>query len=272
MGTQRGSYRYDSLEEKVQVEEFERLYRQASTLLEIERDLWPGLGLVTGKKVLDIGCGSGIISRELSKQVYPAQVTGLDVSQVLLDKAKIVCATQQSLEDNVDFAQGSVYDLPFLDDSFDVVYARLLFQHLNEPLKALKNIFRVLKPGGTLCILDVDKGWSGTYPEPKTSSALDEAIIKKQLAQGGDPWVGRKLSSYLNASKFKQVKTTVTLVDSDQLGLQNFFGMLSLGKSYQEKKNEFTRLKEKVRPELQALIDSPYAWSGFGLFVVTGQK
>lgn len=279
MTTQKsGSYRYDSYEQKVQAQEFERLYRQASTLLEIERQLWPAIGIVAGKQVLDLGCGSGIITHELAQAVYPAQVTGLDISQALLDKGQAVYAAhrkhsqKQVIKEKITFREGSVYDLPLPEASYDIIYARLLFQHLSEPLEALQNIWRVLKPNGLLCIVDADRDWSGVYPEPKTSSALRQAVVKKQLAQGGDPWVGRKLGTYLKSAGFTQVKTTVTLVDSDQLGLANYFGMLSLGAPYQSGQDELATLQAQVRPEIQALLDSPYAWAGFGLFVVTGRK
>lgn len=278
MSVLRGSYRYDSFQEKTQTKEFERLYHQASTPLDIERQIWPSLGIAAGKKVLDVGCGSGVITRELAKQAYPAQVVGLDASTDLLERGKdaytesIRRREDHPNRENVTFQEGNVYDIPFPDDSFDVVYARLLFQHLENPLEALSSIWRVLKPGGCVCILDVDKDWSSLYPEPKTSAAIDKAIVEKQLAQGGDPWVGRKLGYYLSSSHFTQVRTTITLIDSDRLGLANFFGMLSFGGAYHAEKSAFSSLQQEARRDVQVLIESPYAWAGFGLFVATGCK
>lgn len=278
MSSQCGSYRYDSFDKSFQTQEFDRLYRQASTFLDTERQFWPASGIVTGKQVLDLGCGSGIITHELAKQVYPGEVTGLDVSQVLLDKGQLAYSELSRKEQKIDisFQQGSVYDLPFSEASFDVVHARLLFQHLERPLEALKNIWHVLKPGGMLCIVDVDKDWSSLYPEPASSPQLDQAIIEKQLSQGGDPWVGRKLSYYLNSSGFAQVKTTVALIDSDQLGLANFFEMLAFGKSSRpsdhQSDHQLGDLQEQAQRDVEKLIQGPYAWAGFGLFVVTGRK
>lgn len=268
-----GSYRYDSFEEQTQVQEFERLYRQASTMLDTERQLWPSMGIVTDHQVLDLGCGSGVVTRELAKQVYPAQVIGVDVSKTLIDQGlRIYAERHQRHPENLSFQQGSVYSLPFPDNSFDVVYARLLFQHLSAPLDALTNVLRVLKPGGKLCILDVDKGWSSLYPEPESSIELDKAIIQKQLSQGGDPWVGRKLSHYLTSAGFEAVEATVTLIDSNRLGLAHFFGMLAFGGSQPSVESKFAALQEKVRPDIQALIKDPAAWAGFGLFTAMGSK
>ncbi|MGD1865534.1 MAG: methyltransferase domain-containing protein [Phormidesmis sp.] len=273
MTVKSGSYCYDSFGEKTQVQEFERLYRQASTLLDTERQLWPGMGIITGQKVLDLGCGSGVITRELAKQVYPARAVGIDISKTLIDKGLLAYAeSSQRTQKNVDFQQGSVYNLPFPDNSFDIVYARLLFQHLDAPLQALASALRVLKPGGKLFILDVDKSWSSLYPEPKSSMELDKAIIQKQLSQGGDPWVGRKLSYYLTSAGFESVETKVTLVDSNRLGMAHFFGMLAFGGSYQSEENKLAALQEKCRPDIQVLLDDPSAWAGFGLFVAVGHK
>lgn len=289
MNAQSGSYQYDQFEEQTQRQEFERLYRQASTILDTERRFWPSAGIVTGQKVLDLGCGSGVVTRELAKQVYPTQVVGVDISNNLIDKGIQAYSIKhkskkERVQNNVSFQQGSVYDLPFPDASFDVVYARLLFQHLSEPLQALSNVIRVLKPGGLICVVDVDKDWSSAYPEPQNSTELVQAMVQKQLSQGGDPWVGRKLSHYLKSAGLIQVQTTVKLVDSDQLGLARFFGTLAFGgkpqteqsertgQNEQSEQSEFATLQSRVRPSIQALLDNPYAWAGFGLFVATGRK
>lgn len=269
-----GSYRYDTINGRAQESEFERLNKQASAILEVERELWPTLGIVSGNSVLDIGCGSGSVTSELAKQVYPSQVVGIDKSQALLRKAQSFYAENDRNDERVqlDFQSGSVYDLPFDNDTFDVVYARLVFQHLNEPLIALDSALRVLKPGGIMCILDIDKDWSSLHPDPSLPVQLDQAIAERQIREGGDPYVGRKLGSYLKSSGFSSVKTNISLVDSDRLGLDRFVEMLSFGRSYQSKDNEFTSMQAKIRPAVQSLLDNPYAWAGFGLFVVTGHK
>ncbi|MGB7251156.1 MAG: methyltransferase domain-containing protein [Phormidesmis sp.] len=299
--TQRGSYLYESFQSQAKVQEFDRLYRQASILLTAERALWPTVGIVSGQQVLDLGCGPGVITRELAKQVYPAQVTGLDISQTLLDQGQRAYAEQRrdndqngyqngldlAVSEKVTFQQGNVYSLPFAAESFDVVYARLLFQHLSEPLDALQSIWHVLKPGGVLCILDVDDDWFSLYPEPAAFAQLRQAIVQRQRSQGGDPCIGRKLGHYLTQADFTQVNTAVVPVHSDQLGLANFFELLSLGSQYQEPssgpepalegsektaKDAITPLRAQAQSNIRSLMNGTYAWAGFGLFVVTGRK
>ncbi|MEO1686148.1 MAG: methyltransferase domain-containing protein [Cyanobacteria bacterium J06631_12] len=272
------SYSYDTFEEEARKKELERLRHQASTFVEIERTLWPGMGITSGQSVIDIGCGTGFITNELSKQVSPSRVVGIDISRSLLQEctksSHADCSafsnSKQTL--NPSFKEGSVYDIPFPAESFDVAYARLIFQHLAEPVRALESILRVLKPGGVVCIVDVDKGWSGLCPEPDTSVELDQAIIREHLSQGGDPWVGRKLSYYLSTSGFKQVRTTVSLVDSHRVGLESFFSCLSFGDSHQSEQNQLLGLQRRARVDAQLLLENPDAWAGFGLFVATGEK
>ncbi|MEL6900554.1 MAG: methyltransferase domain-containing protein [Cyanobacteria bacterium J06606_4] len=278
MKTKPCSYTYDTFEEKAKSKELERLYHQASTFVEIERTLWTKTGIAPGQSVLDVGCGTGFITNELAKQVYPSKVVGIDISQALLDEcsksdysSRLVNQSNQCV-DNLSFKEGNVYNIPFLPESFDIVYARLIFQHLAEPIKALESILRILKPGGMVCIVDVDKGWSGLCPEPDSSVELDQAIIQKHLSQGGDPWVGRKLSYYLSTCGFQQVQTTVNLVDSHRIGLESFFSCLSFGDSNKWEKSQLTDLKHRARVDAQSLISNPYAWAGFGLFVATGRK
>lgn len=72
MSTKTCSYRYDTLEKLEQSKELRRLHRQALTFLESERKHWSRVGIVPGRTVLDIGCGSGLITNELARQVYPS--------------------------------------------------------------------------------------------------------------------------------------------------------------------------------------------------------
>ena len=277
MSTKTSSYQYDLLDERVQDEEFKRLQRQASGLLQIENRIWSEIGFFPGATVLDVGCGSGMVTQALAECVYPGHVVGVDVSEALIERGQQAYRKTWKNSDEqrtryFRLRQGDAYNLPFPANSFDVVHARFVMQHLSEPTQALKEIRRVLKPDGLVCLIDVDKGWSGLYPEPETSTELDEAIIQKQLSQGGDPWVGRKLSWHLNNTGFSKSKTDIKLVDSDQIGFSKFLEMLAFGKCNKGGSDEISTLREKAQPDIADLMNSPYVWSGFALFVATGRK
>jgi 2-polyprenyl-6-hydroxyphenyl methylase/3-demethylubiquinone-9 3-methyltransferase len=91
--------------------------------------------------ILDLGCGGGFLSNFLSKKGY--KVTGLDLAEDALKVARQFDQTK-----NVNYIQGSAYHLPFKEGTFDIVCAMDFLEHVEFPQKIIKEISRVLKPGG----------------------------------------------------------------------------------------------------------------------------
>lgn len=143
MSDNAGSYAFGEFDENDK--ELTRLKHQASIALELERGFWHKLGLEEGMDLLDVACGPGITACELARLVFPGQVTGLDINDALIQVARGVKDEQQTA--NVAFNTGDVYKLPY-KEQFDFAYARFLFQHLERPRDALKNIFSSLRPVG----------------------------------------------------------------------------------------------------------------------------
>jgi ubiquinone/menaquinone biosynthesis C-methylase UbiE len=108
--------------------------------------------LESGMSLLDCGCGVGSITLDLAEIVAPGQVIGLDTDSEQLEIAR--SQAQKRGLTNVNFEIANVYELPFADASFDAVLAHTLLIHLNDPLKALKEMRRILKPGGIVAISD----------------------------------------------------------------------------------------------------------------------
>jgi SAM-dependent methyltransferase len=112
-------------------------------------DQWPPIliesaGVVEGNRVLEVGCGTGVLAREVINRVGDGgSVTGLDLSESMLGVARGICP-------DVDFRQGNAMDLPFEDDSFDVVIASFMLMFVPDPVLAVSELWRVLKPGGRL--------------------------------------------------------------------------------------------------------------------------
>jgi len=102
--------------------------------------------------ILDCGCGPGSITIGLAEIVAPGQVVGLDIEPRQLEAAKRL-ASEQAVS-NIRFEQGSVYELPFPDATFDVAVAHFVIEHVSDPLRALREIRRVLRPGGLAAIKD----------------------------------------------------------------------------------------------------------------------
>jgi len=108
--------------------------------------------LAPGRSVLDCGCGPGSITVGLADAVKPAEVIGIDIEARQLESARSLAA-ERSIE-NVRFEQGSIYEIPFPDASFDVAVAHYVIEHVSDPPRALREMRRVLRPGGVAAIKD----------------------------------------------------------------------------------------------------------------------
>jgi len=109
---------------------------------------------LTGKDVLDIGCGDGALSLYLASEHAPRSVVGVDINAAALSRARAARDQEPKVsEAQVDFVQGSIDGLPFADESFDVVVAFDCLEHVMAPLPILEEWHRVLRPGGR-CLLE----------------------------------------------------------------------------------------------------------------------
>lgn len=160
--------------------------------------------LRAGLRLLDCGCGPGTITLGLARLVSPAQVVGLDREPSQVERAR-AAARERGVE-NVGFETGSVYDLPFNDESFEVVFAHAVFEHLREPLTALAEIRRVLVPGGLAAVRSPD--WGGFLIAPMTPQLRDAIAYysRLQMQSGGDVHVGRKLKALLLRAGFRDLE------------------------------------------------------------------
>ncbi|KOG85322.1 ubiquinone biosynthesis methyltransferase UbiE, partial [Streptomyces varsoviensis] len=115
-------------------------------------------------RVLDVGCGPGTITADLAELVPRGSVTGLEAAPGVLEQARAV-ARERGL-DNVDFTVGDVHELAFPDDSFSVVHAHQVLQHVGDPVRALAEMRRVCAPGGIVAVRDADYAAMTWYPQP----------------------------------------------------------------------------------------------------------
>jgi ubiquinone/menaquinone biosynthesis C-methylase UbiE len=104
-------------------------------------------------RVLEIAPGPGFFSIELAK-LGDYQVTGLDISETFV---RIAMDNARNAGVSVDFRHGNASEMPFEDGSFDFVYCSAAFKNFSEPLKALDEMHRVLRPGGEALIVDLRK-------------------------------------------------------------------------------------------------------------------
>src|SRR4030088_3089750 len=114
--------------------------------------------LKPGMDLLDIGCGPGNLTADLATRVSPGRTIGLDSAEDVLEIAR------RGAPEGVDFVAGDAYHLDYADDSFDVIHAHQFLQHLADPVAALVEMRRVVKPGGLVAARDADYGGMTWYP------------------------------------------------------------------------------------------------------------
>jgi SAM-dependent methyltransferase len=154
-----------------------------------------------GMTLLDVGCGPGTITADLAKLVSPGRVVALDYAEGILAQARATAA-EQGVADRTEFVTGDVHALDFPDDSFDVVHAHQVLQHVGDPVRALAEMRRVCKPGGYVAARDGDYGGFFWYPE---NPGLEEWIrLYRDVAHanGGEPDGGRHLKAWAARAGF----------------------------------------------------------------------
>ncbi|MFJ9424988.1 class I SAM-dependent methyltransferase [Streptomyces sp. NPDC101249] len=157
-------------------------------------------------RILDIGCGPGTITADLAALVPDGHVTGVDHAPGILDTARAEAAGR-GLE-NVDFAVADVHALEYPDDTFCVVHAHQVLQHVGDPVQALREMRRVTRPGGFVAVRDADYAAMTWYP---ASPGLDDWLDLYRTvarANGGEPDAGRRLRSWALAAGFDDITAT----------------------------------------------------------------
>ncbi len=166
-----------------------------------------------GAQVLDVGCGPGAVSAVLAEAVGPeGRVVGVDLQLAQLELAREYCA-ERGLE-NVSFQPADATALPFADASFDLVYAKFLLLHLPEPAPAVREMVRVLRPGGRLFVHDLDAGACLFWPEDTPAHRAWQLIVRVLAEGGADPNVGRKLYQHLKHAGLTEVRVIPELAAS----------------------------------------------------------
>ena len=145
-------------------------------------------------KLLDVGCGPGSISVSLARYMPSGQLTGVDVSEAVLEKAQQ--AGNEAGVSNVDFELADVYELPFEEEHFDMVHTHQAVAHFHDHIAALKEMLRVLRPGGLLCMREGDVHTARFYPDSPLLEECFQAVIDVHKGKGGATDAGRRLKAW----------------------------------------------------------------------------
>lgn len=197
-----------------------RLQDQASTLVDL---LHSDTFYPAGSRVLEAGCGVGAQTIILARNSPGAIITSIDVSE-----ASLAAAEQRAISaglTNVQFRHADVFNLPFDRDSFDHIFICFVLEHLSNPLAALRALKEVLRPGGTIVVIEGDHGSTFFYPDSAAAHAAIECQVELQKRAGGNPLIGRELYPLLHTAGFEEVRVSprMVYVDSSKPALVDGF-------------------------------------------------
>ncbi|MCG6500559.1 methyltransferase domain-containing protein [Kitasatospora sp. A2-31] len=191
--------------------EARRLGDQANTLVEL---LHAGTAYPPGSRVLEVGCGVGAQTVHLLAGSPGIHLTAVDVSADSLAQARThVAALAPGAR--VDWHHGDLHRLPFVDGDFDHLFVCFVLEHLADPPAALAALRRVLKPGGTITVVEGDHGSTFFHPESAAARATVDHLVRLQSLAGGDGLIGRRLHPLLTGAGFRDITVRPRTVYAD---------------------------------------------------------
>jgi ubiquinone/menaquinone biosynthesis C-methylase UbiE len=210
-----------------------RLQDQASTLVEL---LHWDTAYPEGSRVLEAGCGVGAQTVTLASESPKALITSIDVSEASLAEARK--AVQTAGIENVTLRQADIFHLPFAPASFDHIFVCFVLEHLARPVEALRALKAVLKPGGTITVIEGDHGSTYFYPDSAYARRAVDCLVELQARAKGNALIGRALYPLLTQAGFGAIRVSprMVYVDSSKPGLVEGFT-----------KKTFTAMIEGVR-------------------------
>lgn len=161
-----------------------------------------------GMSLLDVGFGPGTITLDLAEAVAPGQVIGIENTEVPVQAARDRARARG--DERTRFELGDVMELPFDDDSFDVVHAHQVLQHLRDPVGALREMSRVCRPGGRLAARDADYAAMAWFPDVPALERWRSLYRTIAQGNGAEPDAGRWLRSWARQAGLTEFEITST--------------------------------------------------------------
>ena len=186
--------------------ETRRLADQAGTLADL---LHGDTQYEPGSKVLEVGCGVGAQTLQLVTRSPGIRLTAVDISEESLAQAKARVTAE------VEWVQGDLRELPY-DGEFDHLFLCFVLEHLPDPVQALTKLQRVLRPGGSITVIEGDHQSAFFHPQSSEAQHVIDCLIDLQEEAGGDSLIGRRLQPLLNEAGYADVRTTPRTVYADE--------------------------------------------------------
>ncbi len=190
--------------------ENQRLQDQASTLVEL---LHTDTAYPAGSRVLEAGCGVGAQTVTLARNSPGARITSVDIAEGSVVAAR--AAVRAAGLGNVTFARADVYHLPFPPASFDHLFVCFVLEHLTRPCEALSALKDLVRPGGTITVIEGDHGSAYFHPDSAYARRAIDCQVRLQAEAGGNALIGRQLYPLLRQAGWEAVRVSPRMVYAD---------------------------------------------------------
>jgi SAM-dependent methyltransferase len=149
-------------------------------------------------RILEVGSGLGLLSRDVCREATSAHVFGIEYSAAQLGRAQPT--------DRLHFIQADAHAIPFVGESFDIAYCRYVLEHVSKPVDVLRQMHRVLRTGGKayaqennilMCVFD---------PECPAFDSIWKRFAVLQEKLGGDALIGKRLFRYFRQAGFVEIE------------------------------------------------------------------
>jgi SAM-dependent methyltransferase len=205
-----------------------------------------------GMRVLDVGCGPGTITLGLAEAVAPGEVVGVDIVEDRLHLAR--AAAEERALANVRFEPGDIHRLPFGEGEFDAALAHGVLEHLPDPLAALGEMRRVLRPGAVVGVRSPEHTLAVVGPAAPWIQEWLTYFLRVGEADGESPQIGRSLRAIVRAAGFGRAVGTASVEtygtpDESRACAEDLVRLLAAG-----------RFGDPARAEVGAFIEAFRKW------------
>lgn len=192
-----------------------RLEEQSTLTTYLVEDEMQFLKWKSGQRILDAGCGTGLVSRYLTSVTRNCKIEGCDLSNDRLEHAR-------SQNKSIHYFQAPLETIPVENETYDTVTCRYVFEHLNQPQKVADEFYRVIKKNGTAYVIDFDGLFYNLFP---TSPELQKMLDTMKAKLPFDLNVGRKIPDLLKKAGFREISWEISAHTFQNEELKNEYKM-----------------------------------------------
>lgn len=160
------------------------------------------MGLSEDMEICDFGCGTGYLINDITAKYPGIKITGIEISDEQFREAREL----NRLNNNVSLFNLNVFENTLPDCHFDICYCRYFLEHVSDPISAVREMVRIVKPGGRIIAQENDLHNVLYYPDILHHDRLMARFCDLQVKMGGDPYIGRKLFSIFSEAGLRAIE------------------------------------------------------------------